>query len=26
MLDRQGPRIADGVLELAKIIHPEVFK
>lgn len=25
-LDRQGPRSADGLLELAKIIHPEAFK
>lgn len=26
VLDRQGPRLADGLEELAKIIHPEVFK
>jgi len=26
MLDRQGPRLADGLLELAKIVHPEAFK
>ncbi|KNY29337.1 ABC transporter substrate-binding protein [Pseudobacteroides cellulosolvens] len=26
MLDRQGPRLADGLTELAKIIHPEAFK
>lgn len=26
MLDRQGPRLADGLEELAKIIHPELFK
>lgn len=26
MLDRQGPRLADGFMELAKIIHPEAFK
>ena len=26
MLDRQGPRLADGLEELAKIIHPEAFK
>lgn len=25
MLDRQGPRLADGLIELAKIIHPEAF-
>jgi len=25
MLDRQGPRLADGLAELAKIIHPEAF-
>jgi len=25
MLDRQGPRLADGLTELAKIIHPEAF-
>lgn len=25
MLDRQGPRMADGLKELAKIIHPEAF-
>ncbi|QXM07381.1 ABC transporter substrate-binding protein [Crassaminicella indica] len=26
LLDRQGPRLADGLYELAKIIHPELFK
>lgn len=26
LLDRQGPRIADGLAELAGIIHPEAFK
>lgn len=26
LLDRQGPRLADGLVELAKIIHPESFK
>jgi len=26
MLDRQGPRLADGLYELAKIVHPEAFK
>jgi iron complex transport system substrate-binding protein len=26
LLDRQGPRLADGLIELAKIIHPEAFK
>lgn len=26
LLDRQGPRLADGLEELAKIIHPEAFK
>ena len=26
LLDRQGPRIADGLTELARVIHPEVFK
>ncbi|GAE89361.1 ABC transporter substrate-binding protein [Acetivibrio straminisolvens] len=26
MLDRQGPRVADGLLELARIIHPEAFE
>ncbi len=26
LLDRQGPRIAQGLEELAKIIHPEAFK
>lgn len=25
LLDRQGPRSADGLLELAKLIHPELF-
>lgn len=25
MLDRQGPRLADGLLDMAKIIHPEAF-
>ena len=25
MLDRQGPRIADGLLTVAKILHPEAF-
>jgi len=25
-LDRQGPRLAEGLLELAKTIHPEVFE
>ncbi len=26
LLDRQGPRLAQGLEELARIIHPEVFK
>lgn len=26
LLDRQGPRLAQGLEELAKIIHPELFK
>lgn len=26
MLDRQGPRLADGLFELAKIVHPDAFK
>lgn len=26
LLDRQGPRLADGLTELARIIHPEAFK
>lgn len=26
LLDRQGPRMADGLVELAKAIHPELFK
>lgn len=26
LLDRQGPRIADGLEQMAKIIHPEAFK
>lgn len=26
MLDRHGPRLADGLVELAKIIHPEAFQ
>ncbi|WP_035293890.1 ABC transporter substrate-binding protein [Clostridium sp. KNHs214] len=26
LLDRQGPRLADGLEALAKIIHPELFK
>lgn len=26
MLDRQGPRMADGLEAIAKIIHPELFK
>ena len=26
MLDRQGPRIADGLEELAKILHPDQFE
>ncbi|MDP4146411.1 MAG: ABC transporter substrate-binding protein [Bacillota bacterium] len=26
LLDRQGPRMADGLEALAKIIHPELFK
>ena len=26
LLDRQGPRLADGLYELAKIVHPEAFK
>lgn len=26
LLDRQGPRLADGLYELAKIAHPEAFK
>lgn len=25
MLDRHGPRLADGLVEMAKIIHPEAF-
>lgn len=25
-LDRQGPRLAEGLEELAKVIHPELFK
>lgn len=25
LLDRQGPRLADGLVELAKILHPEAF-
>ena len=25
MLDRQGPRTAQGLLELVKLIHPELF-
>ena len=25
LLDRQGPRSADGLLALAKLIHPELF-
>ena len=25
LLDRQGPRLADGLEELAKLIHPELF-
>lgn len=25
MLDRQGPRLADGLYEIARIIHPEAF-
>lgn len=25
LLDRQGPRLADGLYELAKIIHPDAF-
>ncbi|NLD45896.1 MAG: ABC transporter substrate-binding protein [Clostridiaceae bacterium] len=25
MLDRQGPRLADGLYEMARIIHPEAF-
>lgn len=25
LLDRQGPRLADGLTELAKIIHPDAF-
>lgn len=24
-LDRQGPRVADGLMDLAKLIHPEAF-
>ncbi|MFD3158212.1 ABC transporter substrate-binding protein [Haloimpatiens sp. FM7330] len=26
LIDRQGPRLADGLEELAKTIHPELFK
>ncbi|WP_350342818.1 ABC transporter substrate-binding protein [Proteinivorax tanatarense] len=26
LLDRQGPRIAEGLKQLAKIVHPDVFK
>jgi iron complex transport system substrate-binding protein len=26
ILNRQGPRLADGLYELAKIVHPEAFK
>jgi iron complex transport system substrate-binding protein len=26
MIDRQGPRLADGLVEIARIIHPEAFK
>jgi iron complex transport system substrate-binding protein len=26
LLDRQGPRLADGLVALARIIHPEVFQ
>jgi iron complex transport system substrate-binding protein len=26
LLDRQGPRLADGLTELARIIHPEAFE
>lgn len=26
MLDRQGPRLADGLEAMAKIVHPEAFK
>ena len=26
LLDRQGPRIANGLEEMAKLIHPEAFK
>lgn len=26
LLDRQGPRLAEGLEELAKIVHPEAFK
>ncbi len=26
MLERQGPRLADGLVEMAKIIHPEAFE
>ncbi|KEH96763.1 ABC transporter substrate-binding protein [Clostridium massiliodielmoense] len=26
LLDRQGPRVVDGLEELSKIIHPEAFK
>ena len=25
IITRQGPRLADGLLELAKILHPEAF-
>ncbi len=25
LVDRQGPRIADGLEALAKIFHPEIF-
>jgi iron complex transport system substrate-binding protein len=26
LLDRQGPRLADGLVALARIIHPEIFQ
>ncbi|OPJ63056.1 ABC transporter substrate-binding protein [Clostridium oryzae] len=26
LLDRQGPRIADGLEEMAKLLHPDLFK
>jgi iron complex transport system substrate-binding protein len=26
LVDRQGPRLADGLEEMAKLIHPELFK